>query len=82
MTAPDLILLRRFRFEYEARIAHDVLRDAGIESMVQGEVFDAQLSGIRDVSVLVRPHDVERARHVLEDAARHGPAVSEDDDTE
>ena len=78
MTAPDLIVLRRFRYEYEARIAHDVLRDAGIESMVKGEVFDTQLFGIGDVSVLVRPRDAERARLALDDAARQDRSHGDD----
>lgn len=66
MPDPDLVVLRRYRFEYEARIAHDMLRDAGIGSMVKGDVFDPELATITDVSLLVRPEDAERARAALD----------------
>ena len=67
---PDLIVLRRYRFEYEARVAHDILRDAGIASMVRGEVFGPELSTITEVNVLVRPEDAERARAALDHPRR------------
>ena len=66
MPNPDLTLLRSYRYEYEARVAHDTLHAAGIPSLVSGEVFGPELSMITSVDLLVRPEDVERARATLD----------------
>lgn len=66
MPDPELILLRSYRYEYEARVAHDTLHAAGIPSLVSGEVSGPELSTVTSVDLLVRPTDLERARATLD----------------
>ena len=66
MSDSDLVLLRSYRYEYEARVAHDTLHAAGIPSLVSGEVLGPELATITSVDLLVRPDDLERARAALD----------------
>lgn len=69
--ASDLVVLATFNRRYEAEIARGFLDDAGIDSVSSADDAggaDVGLSFSRQVRLLVREEDAERARGVLESA--------------
>lgn len=64
------IKLTTFKSDVRARMLQDILKNEGIESMLQGE-NTAQVMGYipgMDIQVLVFDKDYERARQVLQDS--------------
>lgn len=64
------VRLVSFNDNVQAHMLQDMLRDEGIESMVQGEFTNQVMSYIRgiDVDVLVFEKDLERAQAILKEA--------------
>ena len=64
------VRLVSFNDNVQAHMLQDILRDEGIESMVQGEFTNQVMSYIRgiDVDVLVFEKDLERAKELLKEA--------------
>lgn len=64
------VRLVSFNDNVQAHMLQDMLRDEGIESMVQGEFTNQVMSYIRgiDVDVLVFEKDLERAKELLKEA--------------
>ena len=64
------VILTTFSNNIEAHMLQDLLRNEGIESMLQGELTNQVLSYLQGMSVqvLVFEEDLERARAVLKDA--------------
>ena len=64
------VRLTSFYDNVQAHILQDILRNEGIESMIQGEFTNQVLSYIRgmDVEVLVFEKDLERAKAILKEA--------------
>ena len=64
------IRLTSFNDNVQAHMLQDILRNEGIESMLQGEFTNQVMSYIRgmDVEVLVFENDLERAQAILKEA--------------
>jgi hypothetical protein len=71
--AGDWIELRRCHWLHEAQFLRSLLAGAGIESFIPGgstpSVQPLHFAARADISLLVRPADVERANEVLASAA-------------
>lgn len=64
------VRLTSFYDNVHAHMLQDILRNEGIESMIQGEFTNQVMSYIRgmDVEVLVFEKDLERAQAILKEA--------------
>ena len=64
------VTLTTFANSVQAHMLQDILNDAGIESMLQGEVTNQVLAPIGNigVQVLVFENDLERAKTILKEA--------------
>jgi hypothetical protein len=64
-----IILLKKFRSDFEAQLAKTKLESEGIPSMVMSDDaggMEPQFQFIRGVSLMVRREDAEAAREILE----------------
>ena len=64
------VRLTSFNDNVQAHMLQDILKDQGIESILQGEVTNQVMSYIRgfDVDVLVFEEDLDCARTILKEA--------------
>lgn len=64
------VTLTTFKNDVRAHMLQDILKDEGIESMLQGENTAQVLGHIpgMDIQVLVFDNDYERARQILQDS--------------
>ena len=64
------VTLTTFANSVQAHMLQDILNEAGIESMLQGEVTNQVLAPIGNigVQVLVFENDLERAKTILKEA--------------
>ena len=64
------VRLTSFNDNVQAHMLQDILKDQGIESMLQGEVTNQVMSYIRgfDVDFLVFEEDLDCARTILKEA--------------
>lgn len=64
------VRLTSFHDNVQAHMLQDILRNEGIESMIQGEFTNQVMSYIRgmDVDILVFEDDLERAKAILKEA--------------
>jgi len=64
------VRLTSFYDNVQAHMLQDILRNEGIESMIQGEFTNQVMSYIRgmDVKVLVFEKDLKRAQAILKEA--------------
>ena len=64
------VRLTSFYDNVQAHMLQDILKNEGIESMIQGEFTNQVMSYIRgmDVEVLVFEKDLERAQAILKEA--------------
>lgn len=64
------VRLTSFYDNVQAHMLQDILKNEGIESMIQGEYTNQVMSYIRgmDVEVLVFEKDLERAQAILKEA--------------
>lgn len=64
------VRLTSFQDNVQAHMLQDILKDQGIESMLQGELTNQVMSYLRgfDTDVLVFDKDLERAQAILKEA--------------
>ena len=64
------VTLTSFRDNVQAHMLHDILKNEGIESMLQGELANQVMSPLYNlqVQVLVFEDDLERAEAILKEA--------------
>lgn len=64
------VILTSFKSDVRAHMLQDILRNEGIESILQGELTAQVLSYIpgMDIQVLVFEDDYERAREILKNS--------------
>ena len=64
------VRLASFNDNVQAHMLQDILKDEGIESMLQGEHANQVMSYIRgiDIDILVFEKDLERAQAILKEA--------------
>ena len=64
------VRLTSFNDNVQAHMLQDILKNEGIESMIQGEFTNQVMSYIRgfDVDVLVFENDLEHAKTILKEA--------------
>ena len=64
------VILTTFTDSVKAHMLQDILRNAGIESVLQGEVLNQVLSYMQsfDIRVLVLEDDLERAKIILKES--------------
>ena len=64
------VRLTSFQDNVQAHMLQDILRDQGIESMLQGELTNQVMTYLRgfEVDVLVFEKDLERAKEILKEA--------------
>lgn len=64
------VILTSFKSDVRAHMLQDILRNEGIESILQGELTAQVLSYIPgiDIQVLVFEDDYERAREILKNS--------------
>jgi len=61
----DIVVLRTFTYEHEARIAQATLDAHGIPSMLKSDSAAGLLAFVHGISVAVRAADRERAARLL-----------------
>lgn len=61
----QLITLQRFTFLVEAELACNLLKESGIECMLQKDGIPGSTGIVQGASLLVREKDLENARTVL-----------------
>ena len=64
------VRLTSFQDNVQAHMLQDILKDQGIESMLQGELINQVMTALRgfDIDVLVFEKDLERAKEILKEA--------------
>lgn len=64
------VRLTSFQDNVQAHMLQDILKDQGIESMLQGELTNQVMTYLRgfEVDVLVFEKDLERAKEILKEA--------------
>lgn len=64
------VILTTFTDSVKAHMLQDILRNEGIESVLQGEVLNQVLSYMQsfDIRVLVLEEDLERAKIILKES--------------
>ena len=64
------VRLTSFQDHVQAHMLQDILKDQGIESMLQGELTNQVMSYIRgiDIDILVFEKDLARAQAILKEA--------------
>ena len=64
------VRLTSFQDHVQAHMLQDILKDQGIESMLQGELTNQVMTALRgfDIDVLVFEKDLERAQAILKEA--------------
>ncbi|MBO5226168.1 MAG: DUF2007 domain-containing protein [Parabacteroides sp.] len=64
------VILTTFTDSVKAHMLQDILRNEGIESVLQGEVLNQVLSYMQsfDIRVLVLEDDLERAKIILKES--------------
>ena len=64
------VRLTSFQDNVQAHMLQDILKDQGIESMLQGELTNQVMTALRgfDIDVLVFEKDLERAKEILKKA--------------
>ena len=64
------VRLTSFQDNVQAHMLQDILRDEGIESILQGELTNQVMSYLRgfDTDILVFDKDLERAKKILKEA--------------
>ncbi len=64
------VILANFNDNVQAHMMQDILKDEGIESMIQGELSNQVLTHLRgiDIQVLVFEKDLERAKELLKES--------------
>ena len=63
------VRLTSFQDNVQAHMLQDILKDQGIESMLQGELTNQVMTALRgfDIDVLVFEKDLERAQAILKE---------------
>ena len=63
------VRLTSFQNNVQAHMLQDILKDQGIESMLQGELTNQVMTALRgfDIDVLVFEKDLERAQAILKE---------------
>ena len=64
------VRLTSFQDNVQAHMLQDILKDQGIESMLQGELTNQVMTALRgfDIDVLVFEKDLARAQAILKEA--------------
>lgn len=64
------VILTTFANNIEAHMLQDILKNEGIESVIQGEISNQVLSALQGfgIQVLVLEEDLERAKAILKEA--------------
>jgi NADP-dependent alcohol dehydrogenase len=64
------VILTTFANNIEAHMLQDILKNEGIESVIQGEISNQVLSALQGfgIQVLVFEKDLERAKAILKEA--------------
>ncbi len=64
------VILASFNDNVRAHMMQDILKNEGIESMIQGELSNQVLTHLRgiDIQVLVFEKDLERAKELLKES--------------
>ena len=64
------VILTSFQDNVQAHMLQDILRNEGIESILQGELTNQVMSYLRgfDTDILVFDKDLERAKKILKEA--------------
>ena len=70
LTIMKTVRLTSFQDNVQAHMLQDILKDQGIESMLQGELTNQVMTALRgfDIDVLVFEKDLERAQAILKEA--------------
>ncbi|MBA3559118.1 MAG: DUF2007 domain-containing protein [Gemmatimonadaceae bacterium] len=63
--ADDIVVLRTFTYEHEARIAQATLEAHGIPSMLKSDSAAGMLAFVHGISIAVRAVDKERAARII-----------------
>ncbi|MGI9078031.1 MAG: putative signal transducing protein [Gemmatimonadaceae bacterium] len=61
----DIVVLRTFTYEHEARIAQAALESHGIPSMLKSDSAAGMLAFVHGISIAVRVVDRERALRII-----------------